>query len=791
MPYIFGLILLFSLQAFGQSSLPPSSGVAGTTKVTDGTDLMLVNTDGSINVQGTNGTLNVGGSIRVLGASTSHFVIGSAVGDILGSSDVAEYGQLNFSLRNTFVADLQITVSTDTGAFYPVMIYKSDGSAPSLTVSAPGSYYAMLDGRYFKAALTSYTSGAVWFSSFVKAVPHPNGPPLWVASSANQTTGNTSLSNINTKLPSLLATAPASDTGQSAIPVRIISQLGAGGGGGGLTDTQLRASAVPVSIATSVAVTGTFWPTTAAAPSSTRLSDGSAFYKATTPSDTQPISAASLPLPSGASTSALQTTGNSSLSSMDTKTPALGQALSASSVPVVLTAAQLSTLTPLASISVSNFPGSQAVTGPLTDTQLRATAVPVSGTVAVSNAIALDATLTSGSQKAIARGGAKGVTAAADVTSTSVDANTQALDVSVKGTVPVSGSFFQTTQPVSIATMPTTPVTGTFFQATQPVSGTFFQATQPVSIATMPTTPVTGAFFQATQPISIAATVAVSGPLTDTQIRATALPVSGTVTANAGTGTMAVSGPLTDTQLRLTAVPVSGTVTATGPLTDTQIRATALPVSGTVTANATLAAETTKVIGTINIAASQTIAATQSGAWTVQPGNTANTTAWLVKPNDGTNSITIKAASTAATATDTAEVVAISPNNGVSLGTSIGKTITMKTGALATTAVTADAVILTYTVTSGKTFYLTYFMCNSRLTTFAATATYFGTCSLESPAGTKLLTTMLAGSGIADRASVPFTEPIPIAAGTVIRVVTTPSAATAFTWTANFGGYEK
>ena len=36
--------------------------------------------------------------------------------------------------------------------------------------------------------------------------------------------------------------------------------------------------------------------------------------------------------------------------------------------------------------------------------------------------------------------------------------------------VPVSGAFFQATQPVSIASMPTTPVTGTFWQATQPVS---------------------------------------------------------------------------------------------------------------------------------------------------------------------------------------------------------------------------------------------------------------------------------------------------------------------------------
>ncbi len=83
--------------------------------------------------------------------------------------------------------------------------------------------------------------------------------------------------------------------------------------------------------------------------------------------------------------------------------------------------------------------------------------------------------------------------------------------------VPVSGTFYQATQPVSIASMPTTAVTGTFWQAIQPVSiasmpstpvtGTFFQATQPVSIASMPSTPVTGTFWQATQPVSGTVTV--------------------------------------------------------------------------------------------------------------------------------------------------------------------------------------------------------------------------------------------------------------------------------------------
>lgn len=59
-------------------------------------------------------------------------------------------------------------------------------------------------------------------------------------------------------------------------------------------------------------------------PLPSRLTDGAAFYKPTTPSDTQPISAASLPLPSGASTSALQTSGNSSLTTIAANTTNAG-----------------------------------------------------------------------------------------------------------------------------------------------------------------------------------------------------------------------------------------------------------------------------------------------------------------------------------------------------------------------------------------------------------------------------------------------------------------------------------
>ena len=107
------------------------------------------------------------------------------------------------------------------------------------------------------------------------------------------------------------------DSANSALQVNVV----AGGGGGG-SSTKIEDGAgsgdkATVTVALALKV------------------DGSAV--------TQPVSASSLPLPSGAATSAAQTTGNTSLASIDSK----------------LTA-------PL------------SVTGPLTDTQLRASAVPVS-----------------------------------------------------------------------------------------------------------------------------------------------------------------------------------------------------------------------------------------------------------------------------------------------------------------------------------------------------------------------------------------------------------------------------
>jgi hypothetical protein len=56
------------------------------------------------------------------------------------------------------------------------------------------------------------------------------------------------------------------------------------------------------------------------------------------------------------------------------------------------------------------------------------------------------------------------------------------------------------------------------------------------------TLPVSGTFFQATQPVSIAASVAVTGPLTDAQLRASVVPVSLASTTITGTVAATQSG---------------------------------------------------------------------------------------------------------------------------------------------------------------------------------------------------------------------------------------------------------
>ena len=128
------------------------------------------------------------------------------------------------------------------------------------------------------------------------------------------------------------------------------------------------------------------------------------------------------------------------------------------------------------------------------------------------------------------------------------------------------------TQPVSLASLPSHPVTnaGTF-----PVQATLLAETTKVigTVNVAGVVPVTGTFFQATQPVS--GTVSTGG-LTDTQIRATALPVSGIVTANIGT----VNGIALDTSVNSLLKPAS-TLAAVTSITNTVTIKADTPVNQT------------------------------------------------------------------------------------------------------------------------------------------------------------------------------------------------------------------
>lgn len=151
-------------------------------------------------------------------------------------------------------------------------------------------------------------------------------------------------------------------------------------------------------------------------------------------------------------------------------------------------------------------------------------------------------------------------------------------DVTIAGTVPVSGTFWQATQPVSgsVGISGSVAVTGTFWQATQPVSGTVTAnlgtiagvATETTLAALNTKTPSLG---QTTMANSSSVVVASNQ---------SAIPVSGTVTANAGTGTFAVSGTFWQATQ-----PVSGTITANAGSGTFAISAASLPLpSGASTA---------------------------------------------------------------------------------------------------------------------------------------------------------------------------------------------------------------
>ena len=152
-----------------------------------------------------------------------------------------------------------------------------------------------------------------------------------------------------------------------------------------------------------------------------------------------------------------------------------------------------------------------------------------------------------------------------------------------------------------------------------------------------------------TQPVSIAASVAVTGPLTDAQLRATPVPVSGTVTASNASVSATGSAPPASATLS------GGSVTTSAPTYTTgQMNALSLNTSGGLRVDGS---GVTQPISAVSLPL-PTGAATNA----ILTGGTQQS-----RITDGTNVATVKAATLAAQTTDTALVVAISPNNNVGI----------------------------------------------------------------------------------------------------------------------------
>lgn len=251
---------------------------------------------------------------------------------------------------------------------------------------------------------------------------------------------------------------------------------------------------------------------------------------------TQPVSAASLPLPTGASTAAKQ--------------PALGTAGTASAD--VITVQGIAAMTPL----LVNASGNAV---PVTDN---------SGSLTVDNAgtFATQA----------AQSGTWNITNVSGTISLPTGASTAAKQPAL-GTAGTASTDVITVQ--GIASMTALKVDGS--AVTQPVSGTFWQATQPVSLASVPSHAVTNAGTFVVQENGAALT---SLQLIDDGIATTA-----------------------------SAIPTKG-----------------MAAAGTDGTNARIIKTDTNGELQVDVLTMPTTAVSQSGTWTVQPGNTANTTAWKV-----------------------------------------------------------------------------------------------------------------------------------------------------------------
>lgn len=103
----------------------------------------------------------------------------------------------------------------------------------------------------------------------------------------------------------------------------------------------------------------------------------------------------------------------------------------------------------------------------------------------------------------------------------------------------------------------------------------------------------------------------------------------------------------------------------------------------------------------------------------------------------------------------------------------------------------ASTVVLTRTNTSGKNFYIDILFIEAAPDVISATGVHLGTCALQSPAGTTIMTFNFNNSTSSqiDRLTLEPTYPIPIS--TSFAISCWPASATSGYWNVDYSGFEK
>jgi len=221
-------------------------------------------------------------------ASTPTFNVGTTGGIALDSTLSSFSGKFNSLGQKTSAASAPVVIASDQSTI-PVSV--SSFPLPTNAAQETGGHLASIDTKLTSPiAIQGGNSTAVKTdgSAVTQPVSAASLPlPSGAATSANQTTANSSLASIVTNTSGLALDSSV---------LNLSAKFGSLG-------QKLITGSAPVVIASdqsAIPVTGTFFQAT------------------------QPVSVASLPLPAGAATSANQTTANTSLASIDSKlTPPL------------------------------------------------------------------------------------------------------------------------------------------------------------------------------------------------------------------------------------------------------------------------------------------------------------------------------------------------------------------------------------------------------------------------------------------------------------------------------------